>query len=194
VHDLARIHSVLIVTGGNHDEATRSKVCSVIGPEGLLFHQRKHVPAVLRSEDGWLEEPIDPPLQPLFVVASTPIGRLAIAVCRDFLDLDLRVALKNAEPPVDILVNPAFTPVTADFQSAHAEARRALYACTVFCNFAPFGGSLVSSPQKGAAPAPIPPGEERIAWLDVPLFELRAERRHWDARAHARFIQSTRHG
>src|SRR5262249_44550494 len=45
-------------------------------------------------------------------IADTRFGRIAVAICRDFLDLDLRVELKNADPPVDIVLNPAFTPVT----------------------------------------------------------------------------------
>ncbi|AKF05140.1 alpha/beta fold hydrolase [Sandaracinus amylolyticus] len=192
VHELARAHGVTIVSGGHHDEATRTNVCVVIGPEGELWRQRKHVPAIMRMGGAVVEEPIDIPLQPLFVVASTRIGRVAIAVCRDFLDLDLRVALKNTEPPLDLLINPAFTAVTSDFETAHAEARRALYACTLFCNFAAFGGSLATSPDKSAARVVIPRGEERLEVLDVPLFEMRAERRAWDERAHARFVQSTR--
>ena len=192
VHALARAHQLMIVSGGHHDEATRTNVCSVIGPEGLLWRQRKHVPAVMRSGGVVIEEAIEVPLEPLFVVASTRIGRVAITVCRDFLDLDLRVALKNTEPPVDLVINPAFSAVTADFEIAHVEARRALYACTVFCNFAAFGGSIATSPEKSAPRITIPRGEERLELLEVPLFEMRAERRAWDARAHARFVQSTR--
>ncbi|UJR82233.1 alpha/beta fold hydrolase [Sandaracinus amylolyticus] len=192
VNELARLHRVMIVSGGHHDEATRTNVCVVIGPEGELWRQRKHVPAAMRVAGAVVEEPIEIPLQPLFVVASTGIGRIAIAVCRDFLDLDLRVALKNTEPPIDLLINPAFTMVTSDFETAHAEARRALYACTLFCNFAAFGGSLATSPDKGAPRIVIPRGEERLEVLEVPLFEMRAERRAWDQRAHARFVQSTR--
>ena len=35
-------------------------------------------------------------------------------------------------------------------------------------------------------------GKEAVVHRDVPLFELRAERRAWDERTHRRFIQSTR--
>jgi len=31
---------------------------------------------------------------------------MAIVICRDFLDMDLRVELKNFEPPVDVVINP----------------------------------------------------------------------------------------
>ncbi len=180
------------VLGGYHDEVTRTNVCVVLGPEGLLWRQRKHIPAFLRAGSDWIAEPIETPPSPLYVVGATPLGRIAIAICRDFLDLELRVALKNSVPPVDILLNPAFSPVTADFQAAHFEARRALYACTVFCNFATFGDSRIESPEKSARTIRVPRGEERVEIVDVPLFAMRAERSAWDARAHGRFIQSTR--
>jgi hypothetical protein len=32
------------------------------------------------------------------LVANTRFGRVAIAICRDFLDLDLRVALRRCTP------------------------------------------------------------------------------------------------
>lgn len=191
-YELAREHRMLLVLGGYHDEVTRTNVCVVLGPEGLLWRQRKHIPAFLRAGSDWIAEPIETPPSPLYVVGATPLGRIAIAICRDFLDLELRVALKNSVPPVDILLNPAFSPVTADFQAAHFEARRALYACTVFCNFATFGDSRIESPEKSARTIRVPRGEERVEIVDVPLFAMRAERSAWDARAHGRFIQSTR--
>ncbi len=191
VHALARAQGLVIVSGGHHDEATRHNVCRVIGPEGLLWQQRKHIPATLRAPGGWVEEPIDTPPTPIYVVASTALGRIAIAICRDFLDLDVRVALKNTEPAIDLVINPAFTAVTADFDAAHFEARRSLYAFTVFCNFAHFGGSRIESPEKRAV-VRLPPGEERMEIVDVPLLAMRTERGAWDERARRRFIQSTR--
>lgn len=191
-YELAAEHRVLLVLGGYHDETTRTNVCTVLGPEGLLWQQRKHIPALLRSGGQWIEEPIETTPTPLYVVGSTSLGRIAIAICRDFLDLELRVLLKNSDPPVDLVLNPAFSPVTEDFQAAHFEARRALYACTVFCNFAVFGDSRIETPEKGARPIRIPKGEERLELADVPLFAMRAERSAWDARSHRRFIQSTR--
>ncbi len=191
VYALARAHDLVIVSGGHHDEVTRHNVCRVIGPEGLLWQQRKHIPAVLRSQGSWIEEPIATPPTPIYVVASTALGRIAITICRDFLDLDVRVALKNTEPAIDLVLNPAFTPVTADFDAAHFESRRSLYACTVFCNFARFGGSGIESPEKRAA-VHVPAGEERVEVVDVPLLAMRAERSAWDERARRRFIQSTR--
>lgn len=191
-YELAREHRILLVLGGYHDEITRTNVCVVLGPDGLLWKQRKHIPAFLRAGSDWIAEPIETPPTPLYVVGATPLGRVAIAICRDFLDLELRVALKNSEPPVDIVLNPAFSPVTADFRAAHFEARRALYACTVFCNFAAFGDSRIESPDKGARTIRVPRGEERLELVDVPLFAMRAERSAWDARARGRFIQSTR--
>jgi hypothetical protein len=164
----------------------------VLGPDGLLWRQRKHIPALLRSGTGWIEEPIETTASPICIVATTHVGRIAIAICRDFLDLDLRVALKNSEPPVDLVLNPAFSPVTADFRAAHFEARRALYTGTVFCNFAVFGGSCIESPEKAAPHVELPAGEERLEVAEFPVFAIRAERETWEALAHRRFIQSTR--
>lgn len=38
----------------------------------------------------------------------------------------------NFKPPVDLIFNPAFTPVTADFKAAHFDARRSIYAWSFF--------------------------------------------------------------
>jgi pimeloyl-ACP methyl ester carboxylesterase/predicted amidohydrolase len=190
--ELAHDHHVILVLGGYHDETTRTNMCVVLGPDGVLWQQRKHIPALLRSRGGWVEEPIEMTPSPIYVVGGTQIGRIAVAICRDFLDLEVRVALKNSEPPVDVVINPAFTPVTVDFQAAHFEARRALYACTVFCNFAVFGGSSIETPEKSSR-IELTAGEERLEVADIPLFAIRAERSAWDAQAHRRFIQSTRH-
>ena len=190
---LAREHRLILVLGGYHDETTRGNVCSVIGPEGMLWQQRKYIPALLRSGDVWTQEHLETTTAPLYVVGATHLGRIAITICRDFLDLELRVALKNSEPPVDLVLNPAFTPVTADFQAAHFEARRALYACTMFCNFGVFGGSRIESPDKRTRRIEMAAGEERLEVAEVPLFAMRAERSAWDAEARRRFIQSTRH-
>jgi predicted amidohydrolase len=190
--ELARRHDMYLVAGGYHDEITHANVCKVIGPTGMLWQQRKHIPAILTLSGQTITEAIDAPAPHISVVATTRCGRIAIAICRDFLDLDLLVALRNAEPPVDILINPAFTPVTADFAAAHVGARRALYACTVFCNHAAFGDSEIFSPEKRRRRVHVAAGKEAVVYRDVPLFELRAERRAWDERAHRRFIQSTR--
>jgi len=190
--ELAHDQRMILVLGGYHDEIARTNVCTVLGPDGLLWRQRKHIPALLRSGTGWIEEPIETTASPIYVVATTHVGRIAIAICRDFLDLELRVAFKNSEPPVDLVLNPAFSPVTADFRAAHFEARRALYACTVFCNFAVFGGSCLESPEKAAPHVEVPAGEERLEVAELPVFEIRAEREAWDALAHRRFLQSTR--
>jgi pimeloyl-ACP methyl ester carboxylesterase/predicted amidohydrolase len=190
--ELASEHRMILVLGGYHDETTRANLCVVLGPDGVLWQQRKHIPALLRAGTNWVAEPIETTSSPTSVVASTHIGRIAVAICRDFLDLELRVALKNSEPPIDVVLNPAFTPVSVDFHAAHFEARRALYACTVFCNFAVFGGSSIDSPEKSSGHVEIAAGDERLEVADVPLFQLRTERSAWDAQAHRRFIQSTR--
>ncbi len=190
--DLTAKNDMVLVAGGYHDERSRSNVCRVFGPEGELWQQRKHIPAFLRVDGQTVQEPIVTPKQPLFVVAGTHLGHVSVAICRDFLDLELRVDLRNSEPPVDLVLNPAFTPVTADFEAAHFEARRALFATTLFCNHAMFGNSRIFSPYKDTPAITVPPREERLAFVDVPLLSLRAERSAWDAQARARFIQSTR--
>ncbi|MGZ3422401.1 MAG: alpha/beta fold hydrolase [Polyangiales bacterium] len=190
--ELARRHDMHVVAGGYHDEVTHANVCKVVGPGGTVWQQRKHIPATLTLGGETLREPIEAPLPHISVVATTRFGRIAIAICRDFLDLDLLVELRNAEPPIDVLINPAFTPVTADFTAAHIGARRGLYACTVFCNYAAFGDSEIFSPEKRKRRVHVGPEKEAVVYRDVPLFELRAERRAWDQRAHRRFIQSTR--
>lgn len=189
---LACERRMMLVLGGYHDEATRANMCVVLGPDGVMWKQRKHIPALLRSGSDWVKEEIETTSSPSYVVGRTHVGRIAVAICRDFLDLELRVAFKNSEPPVDVVINPAFTPVTADFHAAHFEARRALYACTVFCNFAVFGGSCIESPEKSGGRVELAAGEERLAVADIPLFQMRTERSAWDAQAHRRFIQSTR--
>jgi hypothetical protein len=62
----------------------------------------------------------------------------------------------------------------------------------VFCNFAVFGGSCLKSPEKTVPRIEVPAGEERLELAELPVFAIRAERNAWDARAHQRFIQSTR--
>ncbi|MFX1249733.1 MAG: hypothetical protein ACFFBQ_20240, partial [Promethearchaeota archaeon] len=115
-------------------------------------------------------------------------------ICRDFMDMDLRVELKNCEPPIDLIFNPAFTPVTADFKAAHFDARRSIYAYCFFANVAEFGDSLIYTPEKERIERIIPKGKESIIFKDVDLFKLRTERKKWELRANGEkpFIQSTR--
>lgn len=192
VIDLAHAFGMFIVPGAFHDVEAQTNVSRVIGPDGVLWEQEKHIPAVVSLGGRRVTEKLRRSVTPHVVIGATPLGRIAVATCRDFLDMDLRVALKNAEPAVDIVLNPAFTPVTADFEAAHFEARRSLYACCVFANFAQFGGSLIHSPEKSRKKLSLPPGREALLHRDVDLFGLRAERRRWDLDRSGRYIQSTR--
>jgi predicted amidohydrolase len=169
-------------------------VARAIGPEGLLWEQEKHIPATLTLAGRRFTEGIRPSSSRKIVVAGTRWGRIAIVICRDYLDLDLRAALRHAEPPVDLVLNPAFTPVTADFEAVHLEARRAIYACSLFANAAAFGRSLAHAPDRGRRRRPLAPGKETLLCKDVDLEALRAARLEWDRRhgVDARFIQSTR--
>lgn len=108
--------------------------------------------------------------------------------------MDLRVELKNADPPVDILLNPAFTPVTADFRAAHFDVRRSIYAYCFFANVAEFGESFIYSPEKERAERNIPAREESLIYKDVDLFQLQSERKKWEIEQKKlkSFIQSTR--
>ena len=182
-----------VVPGAFHVSESRVNLCRVVGPSGVLWEQEKHIPASLVLDGQRVTEGIRPSERRL-TIADTRFGRIAVAICRDFLDLDLRVELKNAEPPVDIVLNPAFTPVTDDFEAAHFEARRSLYAYCLFCNAAGFGNSRICSPEKEHRRRRLPPGREGLLYKDVDLLALRTARRHWETRRdeESRFIQSTR--
>ena len=108
--------------------------------------------------------------------------------------MDLRVELKNFDPPIDLVFNPAFTPVTADFKAAHFDARRSIYAYCCFANIAEYGNSMIHSPERDRIERIIPPGKEGIIFKDVDLFQLRAERKKWESiqKKQRSFIQSTK--
>ncbi len=192
---LAKAHDMYLIPGSYHDHDTKRNVSTVVSPEGVLWEQAKHIPAVIRFGGETLTEGIaveDKPRE--ITVANTEFGRIAIVICRDFLDMDLRVELKNCEPPVDLLINPAFTPVTADFRAAHFDARRSVFAYCFFANVAEFGDSLIYTPEKERTERSIPPRQENLVYKDVDLFRLRSERKKWEieqTKSRA-FIQSTR--
>lgn len=190
----ARATGAYVVPGAFHVPSRQANVCRVIGPSGILWEQEKHLAASFVLGGGRVTEGIRPQARRRITVADTRFGRIAIAICRDFLDLDLRVELKNADPPVDIVLNPAFTPVTSDFEAVHFEARRSLYAYCLFCNAARFGNSLISSPEKAQRRRRVAAGREALVFKDVDLLALRAARRHWETvrGGGRRFIQSTR--
>ncbi|MFW9797389.1 MAG: nitrilase-related carbon-nitrogen hydrolase [Candidatus Thorarchaeota archaeon] len=193
--NLANINGMYIVPGSYHDLETRRNISVVIGPEGILWKQEKHIPATVQIEGKRFKEQIDVGSFPKkTIVCNTQFGRIAIVICRDFLDMDLRVELKNSEPPVDIILNPAFTPTFADFEAVHFDARRSIYAYCFFANMAAFGGSLINTPEKERVKREMPPGEEGLLYKDVDVFKLRSERKKWEReqRKERQFIQSTR--
>ena len=195
ISNLAKKYEMYIIPGSYHNIKTKSNVCLVIGPEGILWQQEKHIPAIISLEKGRFKEGIKTAILPYkTIVCNTEYGRIAIATCRDFLDMDLRVELKNFEPPVDIILNPAFTPVTADFKAVHFDARRSIYAYTFFANIADYGNSLINTPEKERIERSIPPKEEGLIYKDVDLFRLRSERKKWEQKQKKEkgFIQSTR--
>ncbi len=197
VVNLAKAHNMYLIPGSYHDEKARRNVSTVVSPDGILWEQTKHIPAVIRSGGKTLTEGIASEHRPREIaVGNTEFGRIAIVICRDFLDMDLRVELKNCEPPVDLLINPAFTPVTADFRAAHFDARRSVFAYCFFANVAEFGDSLIYTPEKERTERNIPAKEESLIYKDVDLFRLRSERKKWEIEQTKRraFIQSTRHG
>lgn len=193
--DLATQHKMYIIPGSYHNIKNLKNISTVYSPEGILWEQEKHTPAIIHYKGNRIEEGIEVGTRPhLIVVSDTEYGRIAIVICRDFLDLDLRVELKNSEQPIDIILNPAFTPVTADFRAAHFDARRSIYAYSFFANVAEYGNSSIYTPEKERTEYEIPPKEEGLIYKDVDLFKLRAERRRWEKK-HAKkrsFIQSTR--
>jgi len=195
VGSLAKAYEMYIIPGSYHDEETRRNVSVVIGPDGILWRQEKHIPAVIHYEGKTFKEGIEVGTFPRkTVICNTEFGRIAIAICRDFLDMDLRVELKNFEPPVDLVFNPAFTPVTEDFKAAHFDARRSIYAYCFFANAAEFGDSFIYTPEKERVERRISPGEEGLIYKDIDLFKLRSERKKWEKEQEKerQFIQSTR--
>jgi len=193
--NLAKKYEMYVIPGSYHNIETKSNVSLVIGPDGILWQQEKHIPAIISLERGRFKEGIETTTLPRkTIVCNTEYGRIVIATCRDFLDMDLRVELKNFEPPVDIILNPALTPVTADFKAVHFDARRSIYAYTFFANVADYGDSLIYTPEKERIERNVPPREEGLIYKDVDLFRLRSERKKWEEKKskEKRFIQSTR--
>jgi predicted amidohydrolase len=195
IASLAKAYEMYIIPGSYHDQETKRNISVVIGPDGILWQQEKHIPATITHEGKRFKEGIEVGTIPRkTVVCNTEFGRIAIAICRDFLDMDLRVELKNFEPPVDLVFNPAFTPVTEDFKAAHFDARRSIYAYCFFANAAEFGDSLIYTPEKERVERTIPPREEGLIYKDIDLFKLRSERKKWEKEQmkERQFIQSTR--
>jgi len=195
VSSLAKAYEMYIIPGSYHEEETRRNVSVVVGPDGILWRQEKHIPATIHHEGKKFREGIEVGTVPRKTfVCDTGFGRIAIVICRDFLDMDLRVELKNFEPPVDLVFNPAWTPVTADFKAAHFDARRSIYAYCFFANAAEFGDSCIYTPEKERVERRIPSGEESLIYKDVALFKLRSERKKWEKEREKerQFIQSTR--
>jgi len=195
ISNLANLYNMYIVPGSYHDQATKRNLSVVIGPEGKLWEQEKHIPAIIHFGGKKFKETIDTSSIPRkTIVCNTEFGRIAIVICRDFLDMDLRVELKNFEPPIDIIINPAFTPVTADFQAAHFDARRSIYGYCFFANIAEYGESHIYTPEKDRTERFLPAKEEGIIYKDIDLFKLRSERIKWEKeqKKERLFIQSTR--
>lgn len=195
VINLAKTCDMYIIPGSYHDQETKRNISLVIGPDGILWQQEKHIPAIIHHQGKRFKEGIEVGTFPRkTVVSSTKFGTIAITICRDFLDMDLRVELKNSDPPVDLIFNPAFTPVTDDFRAAHFDARRSIYAYCFFANIAEIGDSFIFTPEKERVERTIPPKEELLIYKDVDLFRLRSERKKWEIE-HTKqrpFIQSTR--
>ncbi|MFX1563189.1 MAG: tetratricopeptide repeat protein, partial [Promethearchaeota archaeon] len=134
---LAKTYTMYIIPGSYHEMKTKQNRSIVVSPDGILWEQEKHIPATIHYENEQIAEGIDTRNRSREIkVGSSEFGRIAIVICRDFLDMDLRVELKNSEPPIDLIINPAFTPVTADFKAAHFDARRSIYAYCFFANVA----------------------------------------------------------
>ncbi len=195
ISDLADKYSMYIIPGSYHDQKTMQNLSVVFGPDGILWEQEKHIPAIINMEGKRFKEVIDIGNLPRkTIICNTEFGRIAIAICRDFLDMDLRVELKNFEPPVDLIFNPAFTPVTTDFKAIHFDARRSIYAYCFFANVAEYGESFIVTPEKERVERMIPAKEENLIYKDIDLFKLRSERTRWE-KEHKKerpFIQSTR--
>ena len=192
---LSKKYNMYIIPGSYHDPTTRRNLSTVISPDGILWKQEKNIPARINFKGNRFTEGIESGKLPRnVIICNTEYGRIAIAICRDFLDMDLRVELKNFEPPVDLIFNPAFTPVTADFKAAHFDARRSIYAYCFFANIGEYGNSLIYTPEKERIERTVPPKEEGLIFKDIDLFKLRSERKKWQKihEKEKQFIQSTR--
>ncbi|MFX0135983.1 MAG: carbon-nitrogen hydrolase family protein, partial [Candidatus Hodarchaeota archaeon] len=195
IFDLVKNYDMYIIPGSYHDQQTKRNISIVMGPDGILWEQEKHIPAIIHYKNHKIRENIDLGIIPRkTIICNTEFGRIAIVICRDFLDMDLRVELKNFEPPIDIIFNPAFTPVTADFKAAHFDARRSIYAYCFFVNVAEFGDSIIYTPEKEHIERRMKPKEETLIFKDVDIFKLRSERKKWEVeqKKQKQFIQSTR--
>lgn len=195
IKNFARENEMYIIPGSYHNQTTNQNLSVVIGPQGVLWEQEKHTPATIQVAGKKIIEDIKVDTLPRKTfVCNTEYGRIAILICRDFLNLDFRAELKNFEPPVNLILNPAFTPVTADFQAAHFDARRSIYAYCFFANVAEFGDSFIYTPEKERTEYNIPPKEENLIYKDVDIFQLRSERKKWEVKQQKirPFIQSTR--
>ena len=192
IASLAKKHDMYIIPGSFHDQKSARNVCRIISPSGPIWEQNKHIPAIIHLKGKRFTEGIDVGGHPReTIVCNTEYGRMAVVICRDFLDMDLRVELKNFYPPLDLVFNPAFTPVTSDFDAAHFDARRSIYAYCFFANVAEFGDSLIYTPEKDRTERTLPAGEEGLIFKDVDLFQLRSERKRWEKERKS-FIQSTK--
>ena len=88
-----------IIPGSYHDEKSKKNISVVISTEGILWEQEKHIPATIHIAGKKINEAIDIGSFPRnTTICNTEFGRIAIVICRDFLDMDLRVELKNFEP------------------------------------------------------------------------------------------------
>ena len=195
ISEYADKYNMYIITGGYHDVGNKQNVCLFIGPGGIHWAQEKHNPATIHFGKSTFTEAIHIAESPHKVkVVQTEFGRIAIGICRDFLDMDLRVKLKNTEPPVDLLFNPAYSPVTSDFDAIHFDARRSVYAYSFFTNIAEYGGAVIYSPEKDRTERKLGPKQEGLICKEGDLMKLRSERRKWErARKKEKgFIQSTR--
>ncbi|MFW9943037.1 MAG: carbon-nitrogen hydrolase family protein [Candidatus Thorarchaeota archaeon] len=195
ISKISKKYNMYIIPGSYHDPSTKRNLSMVISPNGVLWEQEKSIPAMINFKGTRFKEGIESGKLPRNVlICNTEYGRIAIAICRDFLDMDLRVELKNFEPPVDLIFNPAFTPVTADFKAAHFDARRSIYAYCFFANIGEYGNSLIYTPEKERTERTVPPKEEGLIFKDIDLFKLRSERKKWQKinEKEKPFIQSTR--
>ncbi|MHA1995478.1 MAG: hypothetical protein ACW97Z_13120 [Candidatus Hodarchaeales archaeon] len=95
IKDLAKEYEMYIIPGSYHDCSTKRNTCVVIGPEETIWEQEKHIPAIIHVNGKKIKENIEVgPLPRKTIVCNTEYGRIAIAICRDFLDMDLRASLR----------------------------------------------------------------------------------------------------
>ncbi|MFX1298293.1 MAG: hypothetical protein ACFFD2_25995, partial [Promethearchaeota archaeon] len=59
ISDLAKLYEMYIIPGSFHEQETKRNISRVIGPDGILWEQEKHIPAIIQYGEEKFKEGID---------------------------------------------------------------------------------------------------------------------------------------